>query len=42
MHVFFVPGMALILGGESPLCARLGEALAERQDYIREDMVEGS
>jgi len=26
---FSVPGRALILGGESPLCARYGEALAE-------------
>ena len=36
------PGMAQILGGGSPLCARQGEALAERQDYICEDMVGGS
>ncbi len=43
MAFFFVrPAGRTILGGESPLCTRLGEALSERQDYICEEMVEGS
>jgi len=41
---FFIcaPGRARLLGGESPLCARQGEAVAERQGWYREVPAEGS
>ena len=37
-----VPGRAHSLGGESPLYARQGEVLAERQGVHREVIAEGS
>jgi len=41
---FFVcaPGRAHLFGGESPLCARQGEAVAKRQGWYREVSAEGS